>query len=150
MSTPNYKVKNVKSFQGLEGYGYECSLYKDGKKVGTVTDTAGGGMVDFYLDKGEKEILDAHCMTLPKWGSEYGDNEYDTDCDIFLGSLVEDFDRQKQYRKWCRKSTVFRIDGDKKGNFRTLPHHYTTQMKFQLEVKYKGKGLVIVNELIKV
>ncbi len=146
-----YTVKNVKSFQGREGYGFECSLYKDGKKIGTVTDTAGGGMTDFYLNKGEKEILDTHCKTLPKWGSEYGSKEYDTDCDIFLNSLVNDFEQQKQYRKWCKKGkvTVYRIDKQKKGTYSLLSTSYNEVVKASLEKKYEGKGLVIVNELIK-
>ena len=29
-----YTVKNVKNFQGREGDGFECSLYKDGKRIG--------------------------------------------------------------------------------------------------------------------
>ena len=151
--TPIYTVKNVKDFIGREGHGYECSLYKDGKRIGRVTDTAGGGMVDFYLDKGEKEILDTHCKTLPKWGKEYGDSEYDTDCDHFVTSLVSAFEanahKMKQYRKWCKNQTVFRVVGDKDGEFRTLSQPYTESIKAHLEKKFVGQGLVIVNELIK-
>ena len=146
-----YTVKNIKSFQGREGYGFECSFYKDGKRIGTVTDTADGGMIDFYLDKGEKEILDTHCLTLPKWGSEYGDKEYFTDADIFITGLVSDFEKQKQYRKWCKKDTVtvFRTNEDKKGSYRVKPVPYNELVKTCLEKKCKGKGLIIVNELIK-
>ena len=145
-----YAVKNVKSFMGREGGGYECSLYKNGKRIGTVTDTAGGGMVDFYLNKGEKEILDAHCLTLPKWGSEFGDgkNEYDTDCDIFLSQLVRKFDEQKQYKKWCKKQTVFSIDGDKDGHFRTINKVFDANVKAHLVKKYPDCGLRIINEEI--
>ena len=59
---PEYTVKNVKSFQGLEGQGFECSLYKDGKKIGTCTDTASGGEIDYYID--EEEFLE-HIKGLP-------------------------------------------------------------------------------------
>ena len=56
-----YTVKNVKSFMGREGYGYSCSLYKDGKNIGTVTDTADGGEADpqfKHLEERVKELRD--------------------------------------------------------------------------------------------
>lgn len=144
-----YTVKNVKSFQGREGNGYECSLYKDGKKIGTVTDTASGGMTDFYLDKGEKEILDAHCLTLPKWGSEFGDGEdkYDTDCDIFIGNIVSEFEQTRDMKRKCNKKTLFTLHTDKKkGMFWSMNSLYTPKIKAYLEDKYGKKLKEIINE----
>ena len=54
---PIYTVKNVKTFTGMEGLGWECSLYKDGKRLGTVLDDAHGGMLIFHIDKAEEKIL---------------------------------------------------------------------------------------------
>jgi len=141
-----YTVKNVKSFQGREGYGFECSLYRDGKRIGTVTETASGGMVDFYLDKGEEKILDDFCKTLPKWGSEFGDREYDTDKDIFITNLVNKWEEQKRLKKLCKNKTAFTIDCMKKGECYTINTPYNSITKANLEKEYKGKGLVILNE----
>jgi len=144
----NYTVKSIKNFQGREGTGYSCSLYLDGKKIGTVTDTAGGGETDFYLDNGEKEKLDAYCKTLPV--KKFSENmTIPTDCDWFVSDLVDEYEKQKKYRKWCKKETVFRIDGDKKGSYRVINKPYSDDIKKALEKNYAGKGLVIVNELIK-
>ncbi len=146
-----YTVKNVKNFQGREGTGFECSLYKDGKKIGTVTDIANGGEVDFYLDKGEKEILDTYCKTLPKTHhrSKLFPEGIERDCDYFVTELVDDFEKMKKYRKWCKKDTVYRIETDDKGFYRTIKKPYDNWMKEHLEKRYKGQGLIIVNELIK-
>ena len=107
---PTYTVKNVKSFRGMEGYGFECSLYKDGKRIGTVTDTADGGMLNFYFnDRSEEKILDDFCKTLPKWGSEYGNTEYDTDADIFVNNLVNKFEEDKRWKKKCKTKTIVKV-----------------------------------------
>lgn len=47
---PVYSVKNVKSFMGREGYGFEASLYKHGKRVGSITDVAdGSGQLQYNM-----------------------------------------------------------------------------------------------------
>jgi len=160
-----YSVKNIKSFTGREGLGFECTLYKDGKKIGTVTDTANGGEVDFYLDKGEEDKLRAYCKTLPR--TYYDDVKNTTSltkkqfekfwkegreihAGDFVTALVEKWENDKrqkaQRRRWCKRETVFRIEGDKKGNYRTISQPYDIKIKAHLMQKYKGQGLVIVNE----
>lgn len=44
------QVKNVKSFVGMEGHGFNCSLYIDGKKVAFVIDEANGGEFHYQWD----------------------------------------------------------------------------------------------------
>lgn len=150
---PKYEVKNVKSFMGREGYGYECTLYKDGVRIGTVTDTADGGCADYYLNKGEKELLDTYCKTLPKVdsGLDCGDEDstIDVDADIFVARLVDEYEKSKEMRGWCRKGTIFRINGMEEGRYRSLKSKFSQQVKEYLEKKYAGQGLVIMNETIK-
>ena len=144
----DYSVKNIKSFQGMEGTGFSCSLYLDNKKIGTVTDTANGGMIDFYFDSVEEENkLDEFCLTLPQWGAEYGDKRYDTDKDIYVTNLVSKFEETKKVKRWCRTKIVFKLDEDKKGSYQIIPHKYTTKIATALREKHEGKGLVIMNEL---
>jgi hypothetical protein len=38
-----FTVKNVRSFQGRQGIGYICDLYRNNEKVATVEDYADGG-----------------------------------------------------------------------------------------------------------
>ncbi len=69
---------------------------------------------------------------------------------MLMARLVDKFEEKKQFKSWCKKQTVFRLDGDKKGSYRTLSRVYDANMKAYLEKKHIGKGLVIINEDIKV
>lgn len=49
-----WSVKNVKSWEGHEGLGTQCSVYRNGKKVAIFLDDANGGDADFrWLDTGD-------------------------------------------------------------------------------------------------
>jgi hypothetical protein len=144
-----YAVKNVTSFQGREGIGFEASVYLDGKKIGKVTDTANGGEIDFYLNAGEREKLDKFCLTLPKWGSEFGDEEYNTDADIYISNIVNEFELNKKLKRWCRTKTVFKLASYKDGEYSTIKAKFDGKVKAYLLGKYSKKGLVIMNEVFK-
>jgi hypothetical protein len=145
----DYAVKAVKSFTGREGYGFECSLYREGKKVGTVTDTASGGQIDFYLNKGEEEILDKHCASLPKeqWSEdsgltkaqwdEYWKGGKEIDKDGFVTSLVTKWEERKQFKTICRTKTVVKVVPN---NSMEKTQHYTYKIKFdQISVQLREK-----------
>jgi hypothetical protein len=51
-----YEVKNVKSFKGHDGLGFNASLYRDGTKVAFVTDLASGGDIDFNWEDSKAKI----------------------------------------------------------------------------------------------
>jgi hypothetical protein len=42
-------LKNIKTFTGQEGIGFSASVYLDGKRVGTVIDSAFGGEYDYDI-----------------------------------------------------------------------------------------------------
>jgi hypothetical protein len=145
-----YAVKNVKSFQGREGIGFECSIYLDKKRIGSATDTASGGEINFYLDTGEREKLDKFCLTLPKWGSEFQDGkEFNTDADIYISNLVNAFELNKKIKGWCRTKTVFKLASYKDGEYSTIKAKFDGKVKAYLLGKYSKKGLVIMNETFK-
>lgn len=94
--TPIYTVENVKTFTGREELGWECSLYKDGQRLGTVLDDAHGGNLMFSISRTEIETLEAYCKTLPirPWGID-GDKVDPEGCvvdrEIFVSDLVAYF-----------------------------------------------------------
>lgn len=120
IATPVYTVKGVKSFQGREGLGYECSVYKDGKRIGTVTDVAnGGGQLQMNLKTREEETaLEDYCKTLPKLSYMHDGKENFYDCDpcIFVGGLVDAFEKDSRNKKACKTKTLVEVeeDGEKK------------------------------------
>lgn len=160
-----YEVKNVKSFTGREGYGYECSLYCDGKKVAKVLDEANGGECYFSWDDYKSEKVK---VTYERYGTErtvkatpaeaafyehlkgktyefYG--ETNNHCqDTYVGHLVEVYEQNKQIKKWCKKETVFRLKGDKEGSFRTVKAPYDSRVQAFIDKKYGDKVEEVLNK----
>lgn len=109
-----YSVKNVKSFMGREGYGYSCSLYKDGKNIGTVTDTADGGEADLYLASRELEQeLRDYVNTLPSF--KFEDMDIPQSVEVFLDSLIDAYQQAKQLAKLTKNNWVYRFKGKEDG-----------------------------------
>lgn len=150
-----YTIKAVKSFMGREGYGFECSLYKDGKRIGTVTDTAHGGIADFYLDDGEKEKLDAYCETIPKepWSGFLTKEDFNklypdgfpTDCDALLSQMVDAFEKTKRYKRLCKTKTIYLLK-DSPESLWSIKRQYSAVVAEQLRAKEGDNLQEIVNE----
>lgn len=139
-----YEVKGVKSFIGLEGYGFNATLYRDGKKVAFVIDDANGGCYnfDFVSNEAENEF-NAYIKTLPE--IEFQGSKLTVDSDIFVGELVEQYETGKKLKSWCKTKTVFILKSDKAGEYRTVLHVYTDAVRKFLESKYKDDLLEVVN-----
>lgn len=120
-----YEVKNVKLFEGMEGYGFNCSLYCDGKRVAKVIDDASGGEIMFYFDKDEDEKkLFEFVKTLPKIPFKFSksDKEFmDVNRDMFVAGLVDTFEKRRKLRRYCKDAVLFRIKGDDEDAYRTIP-----------------------------
>ena len=89
------------------------------------------------------------CKTLPKWGSEFeSGKEYNTDKDIFVTDLVNAYEKKKKIKRMCRNKTVFTMNGMKENEYYTIHIPFNDITKAKLEKKYKGRGLVLLNETI--
>ena len=56
----DYSVKNTKSFEGTDGYGFNADLHRSGKKVARVIDSGCGGEAMFYWEDQESDKVDIH------------------------------------------------------------------------------------------
>ena len=164
-----YSVKNVKMHQSHDGYGYNCDLYRDGKKVGHCMDDGNGGEmypIDWgkpvdYKDevasrkwsefrKKEQALLDAHIATLPKVPSDLpnlGDLEMDEGW--FVDELINQFEEDKIERKFardCKTKTLYKLKTDKDGRYWIHKTPYTPQIKAGLEAKHGDQLKEIINE----
>jgi hypothetical protein len=165
-----YTIKNVKSFQGREGHGYSCDLYRDGKKVATVTDTANGGSVDFYwLDTGKAPRVPITCHNYrdelhtyngtpeEKQFVEHADGQTYVspitnkterkDSDIFMSELVDAFENKKRLKRLCKTKTVFALKSQK-GEYYTFNRAYNPQLADMIRAKYGEDLAEIVNERV--
>ena len=74
-----FSVKGFRTWRGREGVGAQATVYKDGKRIGWVTDEGNGGEVSF--DAINKSFWDVQAIldTLPKyefkdyWKEQYGE-----------------------------------------------------------------------------
>ncbi len=136
---PKYIVKNVKTFRGTEGQGFNATLYRDGKKVAFIIDSARGGIYTYewndwelskvdinvsttisgpYTFKGtpEQKILYEFIETLPKTNFK-DENEYFpeglkiTD-DRFIASLVDNFISERKMKRLRSKNYLFQVDDE--------------------------------------
>jgi hypothetical protein len=126
-----YVVKNVKSFSGMEGLGFNANLYRGKKKVAFLIDEGCGGEVhiDFIVGKSpknrddypteeaykkaweeyraankvEEDLLDAHVKTLPKVDSDWGGDPLTIDAGWFVTDCVTKWERDRDLRKMAKK-----------------------------------------------
>jgi len=164
-----YTVKNVKSFQGHDGYGFNCNLYRDGKKVAHCFDEAHGGMIDINwegpvpktgADKAEwkkwhdwkakeEKLLVAHVSSLPKVKSEWGGGDLTIDEGWFVTELVNNFEKAKEIRKVrrkCETKTLFRTSDCDEGAYYIQSALFTKQLADAIRAKY-GNDVEIFNEV---
>ena len=136
------ELKNFKhaEFASHETNCYEATVYVDGKRAFFASNEGHGG-ADFYEPlhaegKDPKqarlefdavmEKVEAHCATLPKWGSKFGgEDNMDVDLEILIGNLIDKKLMEKALKKLL-KSRVLMLDKNDDG----VPKIF--------EVKYKG------------
>ena len=146
-----YSVKNVKSFMGREGYGYNATLYRGKNKIAFLIDSANGGEVsiEFINKDNEKELLEKHLKTLLQVDSEIG--KLNVDAGWFVTACVEKWENERDLRKMkrqCQTKTLFRTSNSTDGRYNIIPSVYDEKMKKHLYKTY-GDDIEIFNEVIK-
>lgn len=141
----NLEIKSLKTFRGMEGSGYNASVYSNGKKVFDVIDDATGGelMIDAIGEAGKKAEaeLKALCATLPK-DESYG-VAIDITVDIYLDDLINEYNLQKKLARCRAKATPFRLPGDSEDGYRTINTPDVAKAKAFLDKKFPG-GYVLL------
>jgi hypothetical protein len=121
-------VKNIKTFRGHDGQGYNCDVYADGVKAAYVTELAYGG--ELQIDYVNREMR----QKLQTWEKEQprvtADNIFpegrDFDIAVFIEGLVyAELNKRRvaaQYKRWLKTKVCFQLPGDKPEEFRTVVH----------------------------
>jgi len=152
----DYSVKNVKSFQGREGYGFNCTLYRNGKKVGSCIDDASGGEMypiswERNVDaEAEQKLLDEHITTIPKVKTDR-DIELTVNEGWFVTDLVTYFELQRDVRKMakqCKTKTLFRTPEQNRGSYSIIPSPCDDRMREHIRKKYGDAEIFndVINE----
>lgn len=126
-----YSVRKVKTFEGMEGQGFNAELMRDGRPVAFVIDEASGGEYHFdwydqsHGESAEEKLLTDFCAQLPKekLGPEFcsaAGDEIAVDPDMYVGRLVDEYEDAKRLVRLCRTRLLFRVKGDTPGEYRTV------------------------------
>ena len=174
MDAHGWTAKNIKTFQGREGRGFNATLYRVGKAVAFVMDDASGGEVridwkDRDVPRVEVKIIGSAGTTHSFQGTPEEKLLYEfaitqfwpadpsiglkeplrMSVDGVVGEIVEDVLEQRRLKKLCKTKTVFRLKNDEDRNcvWQTKAQ-FTPKIKAWL-VQTHGDNLAeIVNETI--
>jgi len=159
----DYEVKGVKSFVGMDGYGFNATLYRKGKKVAFCIDEGCGGEVriDWLAKtpkdvddkegwkkyhaavKVEEDLLDAHIATLPEVdGLKIDAGWFVTDC---VSKYELDRDARKM-KKQCQTKILFRTSKQKNGGYMIIDAPFSDKAREHVLNKY-GKDTEIFNDV---
>ena len=161
-----YEVRNVKTFMGNDCPGFNATLYRDGVKIALVVDDGSGGMMSFeWLDCQAPKVeipwwnyKNEPCMILctpeeAKLHEFIRGKTFDglsgpeqMDIEMFASGLVDKFENAKRFKRLCKTNTLFRVNGDKDGEWRTIKGPFTKRIKDFIVKIYGVKVEVILNE----
>lgn len=152
-----YLVKNVKSFIGREGHGFNANLYRGKKKIAFTYDDASGGeiRVDWveggYSGGEEGQLLKEYISTLPELENEWEPNRpIPVDEQIFVSDCVAKWqlDRDiRKMRKQCQTKTFFRISNQEKGKYSFYKSPCTERLR-QIIRERHGEDVEIFNDVL--
>ena len=151
----DYSVKSVKSFEGMEGYGFNANLFRGKKKVASAIDSGDGGEVNIrWLDRQdntEENLLKEHLAKLPKVKTEWtGCGDLEIDEGWFVSECVTKWEHEKEIRKMvkqCKIKTLYRNSNHKNGQYGILSAPCDDQVRNWLKNKY-GNDIEIFNDVL--
>lgn len=130
----DYQIKGLKTFNGMDGGGYECNIYRDKAKVGTAMNEGSGGCDFFHFTSREQEA--AFEEAAAKWYEtsrsktdwENWSKEHSLSPDVsnqhkmesWVSETMSSMEEQKRLKRISKGKTLFRLKGDEDGVWRTI------------------------------
>lgn len=143
----NFTINGLKTFTGTEGYGFNVNLLRDGKKVALIADMADGGPIRIDFIKRDP-VVEAEFLAFAKAAYVANDRPaaYEASMREFMGADAEikpesdddimadwanervaEAEERKMLMRSAKTATLFRVKGDKRGEWRTIPKHPYSQ-----------------------
>jgi hypothetical protein len=132
-------VKGIKSFRGMSGYGFNATLYRDGKRLGLVIDEGCGGSLLYRCFKTFAEQAEYE-----RWARVQPGAGVFEPLDMIVTGLVEDYETEAKLKRWCKKKTVVKLKGDPEDSYTTWKRPYTPE--FAAQIREKHDVVEIINE----
>lgn len=137
----NIELKNIKIHQDMsdETNCFSATIYVDGKKAGTVRNDGRGGCHLYYWDD--------HVVgqRLFDWAKTQVDSQFEQ-LDRIIDKMLDEQEVIRWLKRNTRNKTLFMLNGDKKGEWRTVKAPYQPAVKNFLIKKYGTNLQCIANE----
>ena len=165
----DYKVKNIKTFRGMEGIGFNANLYRGTKKIALVIDDAQGGPFRYewedykaervsidgkdysgreftYKGTPEEKLLVEYASSLPS--IKHGGIEIPTSPDLIVEKLINEVEDRRHFKKLAKTKTLFRYEGDDTSNneWRVYKKPFSLEFIEALQKASKTKIISYINE----
>jgi hypothetical protein len=130
----DYQIKGLKTFNGMEGGGYECSIYRGKLKIGTAMNDANGGCDFFHFINKEEEPAFEKAVSAwyetsqskTEWENWCKENSMSLDVRVqhkmesWVSETMSGLEEQKRLKRLSKTKTLFRLKGDEDGVWRTF------------------------------
>lgn len=140
-----YEMKRVKISRALseETTAFVGELWLDGRKVADCSNRGHGDSVNILYASREAEAAHIRfCETLPPIKSTYFLEGLKVDNELHVSELVADLDLTKTITRQCKAKILFRLKGDKPGQYWQGKYASVERVR----EKYGDKIEVIFNE----
>lgn len=111
MKEPKVDLKNIKTFRGMDGYGFNANVYINGIKCLFAMDSGDGGCMNFHENIHDKnsndvvkniKLLNDYIASLPpiKYSIDGGNtHEYEADLDSYIEDKLNEIEKNKFEKK---------------------------------------------------
>jgi len=150
-----YSLRKIKTFTGREGYGLNADIYRDDKKIGFVYDDANGGQPNIDIrDAGERQLF---VQFVTQWFETTGlpalresfpdvaeiEHSAHMKMENWIDTFVDDYKNKQRLDRLSKKKTLFRLRGDKSGEYRVITQPYSSRVQQYLDQYHAGQVIEI-------
>ena len=152
LRTHGYEAKNIKTFMGMDVPGFNCTLYRDGKRIAEVIEDGSGGEAYFrWLIDGEEVKLKELVDSFPEEPFDYPGHEGETikyTYDVYVEIMVNASIDERWWRRKCTGAFLFRLEGDTAEQYREIkaPPSDHERIRGILKDKYGDKLVEVIND----
>lgn len=142
-------LKNIKTFNGMDGVGFSASVYIDGKSVGEAIDEGRGGCISLRMSMADRKRVEQICYdevnanrsTFPylfdESNSEATPKIFEPE-GAWLNHLVSLHDLEKRLKSWCKTKVVLKEGAE----YFTIKMKYESRHEAALVAKYPNAEIV--------
>lgn len=149
-----YHLKKVKTFNGMEGGGYEAEIYLGKKKIAHAFNEGSGGCDHIhFVDRADRAPFEAFVVawfeTSDAKALWYGGDlnpAPDDKMEAWIDSIVDRMEEEKWLKRNSKNKTLFRLVGDAPYNWRTVTTPISAKVVTWIRNKYGDQVETIYSE----